>query len=169
MDTLMIERAMKYHSKTKKYFKGVFACNKLPQRVIEKPACFIINTDPSNKPGEHWVAVYVPKRGKCEYFDSFGLPPQKDQIIKFILRISQSFKYNKKQLQNILSTVCGNYCCEFLLWRCRGKNMNSFVKLYDVTNTIKNDSKTMTQFKQHFPNNSCKTRLIKNSVIKGRW
>ena len=35
----------------------------------------VANTDPSSKPGTHWVAFYFPSKGKGEFFDSYGHPP----------------------------------------------------------------------------------------------
>jgi hypothetical protein len=32
----------------------------------------VCNTDPSTKPGRHWIAIYVDEDGGREYFDSFG-------------------------------------------------------------------------------------------------
>ena len=39
----------------------------------------IINTDNSDMPGEHWVAIFK-NNNKVEYFDSFGLPPLQEEI-----------------------------------------------------------------------------------------
>ena len=39
-----------------------------------KAAAFVVNTDPSDQPGSHWVALYYDGLGQFEYFDSFGLP-----------------------------------------------------------------------------------------------
>ena len=51
-------------------FDGVFSADSLP----EKPRLLVVNTDPANQPGRHWVCMSV-KDGYGEYFDSFGLPP----------------------------------------------------------------------------------------------
>ena len=34
----------------------------------------VCNTDPSNRPGSHWIAIYV-EDGRGEFFDSFGRRP----------------------------------------------------------------------------------------------
>lgn len=39
-----------------------------------KTAVFVINTEPSHRPGEHLVALYYNGVGKREYFISFSLP-----------------------------------------------------------------------------------------------
>jgi len=48
-------------------FDGVFSLDTLPDR----PRLLVCNTDPSYRPGRHWVAICV-KDGPGEYFDSLG-------------------------------------------------------------------------------------------------
>ena len=52
-------------------FQGVYSCDTLPP----KPELLVCNTDPHDKPGTHWIAIYVDKNGRGEYFDSFGMEP----------------------------------------------------------------------------------------------
>ena len=40
-----------------------------------RPWCFILNTDPKNRPGTHWLALYAPLSCGIELFDSFGYSP----------------------------------------------------------------------------------------------
>ena len=40
----------------------------------DKPHLLVCNTDPSDKPGQHWVCIHV-EDGHGEYFDSFGRRP----------------------------------------------------------------------------------------------
>jgi len=48
-------------------FDGVFSVDTLPDR----PRSLVCITDPSYRPGRHWVAICL-KDGRGEYFDSFG-------------------------------------------------------------------------------------------------
>ena len=73
MNTLQIERLLKKDLKSKTIFKKVCALDQLEKPTF--PSAYVINSDPSSEPGEHWVAVYFDKRGRGEYFDSYGLPP----------------------------------------------------------------------------------------------
>ena len=73
MNTLQIERLLKKDWKTKNIFKKVCALDQLEKPTF--PSAYVINSDPSSEPGEHWVAVYFDKRGRGEYFDRYGLPP----------------------------------------------------------------------------------------------
>ncbi|KAF4522353.1 hypothetical protein B566_EDAN011073 [Ephemera danica] len=62
-----------------------FETDTLPN-VFEKPAIFIVNTDKAGAPGQHWVSIYISKKGHCEYFDSFGMPPYIPAHVDFINR-----------------------------------------------------------------------------------
>ena len=55
---------------------GVFARDDLPGITSEiRPWCLILNTDPKDQPGTHWLALYTPKENPIELFDSFGFLP----------------------------------------------------------------------------------------------
>ena len=136
MDTLLIKKLLK----TYKCFKGVYPCDKLPM-YNQLPLNIIINTDPSYKPGEHWVAVSINKDGKGTYFDSFGLPPLKEEIFNYLEEKStQGWSYNKTALQNIVSQTCGHYCVLFIIFKCQGLSTRNFVSKFNG-NTISNDKK----------------------------
>jgi len=63
-------------------FAGVFPCDRLPLS-IQNPGAVICNTDPHDKPGAHWVAMYV-DGDVGEYFDSYGLPPINSNFVNFL-------------------------------------------------------------------------------------
>ena len=55
---------------------GVFARDELTEISREiRPWCLILNTDPKDQPGTHWLALYAPIAGGIELFNSFGLSP----------------------------------------------------------------------------------------------
>jgi hypothetical protein len=57
---------------TKTVFTDVLPSDRLPAK-IRKPKGFILNTDPSNKPGTHgWLCFWLPVEKK-----SFGIPMAK--------------------------------------------------------------------------------------------
>lgn len=99
-----------------KDFIGVFPCDQLPP--LERGQAIIVNTDPHNKPGEHWVAFHMTNLGHLEYFDSFGLPPLVPALRKYINRSAHSkFTYSTIQLQHETGETCGNYCIAFVKFR----------------------------------------------------
>jgi hypothetical protein len=66
-----------------KIFKAVLPRDKLPNKV-KYPSAYIINTQGSSHPGEHWLAIYYDKNGNCDFFDSFGLNPAINGFIDFL-------------------------------------------------------------------------------------
>lgn len=60
----------------------------------------VINLDPHDKPGSHWVALYTNfDNNQIYFFDSFGKKPRK-KIKKFINKIAK-FMYQKKYNKNL--------------------------------------------------------------------
>jgi len=54
------------------YKVGVYPKDKIPS-TLPKRSCIVINTDPSDRPGEHWLALFV--LDHLEFFDSYAFPP----------------------------------------------------------------------------------------------
>jgi hypothetical protein len=133
----------------KKHFKGVFSADTLP-KVGEKPFSLIVNTHCSSQPGEHWVAMFRPKTGPLEYFDSFGRPPYVHEHIVFIQKNSFSFIYNETSLQSRESSMCGHYCLLYLQHRSSNKSMKNFVSDFNMRNPYNNDAKVMLMFRRLF-------------------
>ena len=82
---------------TKQFFKGVYAIDEIKSiKTVSYPSSFVINLDPSYKPGSHWVAVYFDKNGVGEYFDSFArYPPH--EIVHFLRSHAKGWQYNRMQ------------------------------------------------------------------------
>lgn len=152
MNTLEIWNALSENRYTQKYFKGVFPLDLLPKLIKKKPALFVVNTDRSNKPGSHWVAIYLPMKGKPEYFDSYGIQPIHNEFLEFFKRNKfTKVLYNKTQLQNLLSTVCGQYCCVYLLYKAQKKSLENFIETnFEKDKFRKNDKRVETLFLKNF-------------------
>ena len=103
-------------------FDGVFSIDNLP----ENPRLLVCNTDPSDKPGRHWVAISV-ENGCGEYFDSFGRRPN-CEFERYMNRHCSSWHFNDKQLQSIVSKFCGYYCIYFCIIRSRCVDMRKVVR-----------------------------------------
>lgn len=127
---------------------GVFPCNKLPNK-IKKPAFIIANTDPANKPGEHWVAFHFPIKGHAEFFDSFGQPPSKRYFTKFLERNASKYVINTQRFQGNFSSTCGNYCCLFLFYRSIGKSLKQFSNKFSPYNFNLNDARVLSLFNRN--------------------
>ena len=124
-----------------KSFIGCFACDQLELLSLTHFPCFlIVNTDPSNRPGTHWIAIRVSK-SNVEMFDSLGLLYENEipiSILAFIQRlaVSRSFKFNQR-FQPDSSVLCGFYCIFFVFLRqfCNFHN----IQLMFGDDFVKND------------------------------
>jgi len=103
-------------------FLGVFAADKIPDCAASTRAtssCFIANTDPAHKAGQHWVAFYMPPSpARLEFFDSYGLTPADYAFPR--LPSEERIFANCVMLQGLTSDVSGHYCLIYLLLRSRG-------------------------------------------------
>ena len=136
MNTLEINKHFKGYS----CYAGTFACDELPSNQLsKKPFALIMNTDPVDKPGQHWVAIFVDKHNNAEYFDSYGFPPLNVSVYKFFENQNvASFIHNTIQLQGVTATTCGAYCITFLKLRCQNISFNEIILLDFNDETIKN-------------------------------
>ena len=114
----------------------VCSIDKLPQSITDYPLSLIINTDESDQPGEHWIAVYIVSPKEAEFFDSYGHEPcyMDDRLCHFLS--NYNVLYNSQPFQGPLSVVCGHYCVLFILHRSRGV---SFYDILHVLNSVNSD------------------------------
>jgi Adenovirus endoprotease len=98
----------------------IVSIDTLLYRCPDAPSGYIINLSKSSEQGSHWVALYFDPNGKATYFDSYGFKPRNREINQFIRLHSKSLTFNKKQLQQLQSKVCGHYSCVFLYYMFGG-------------------------------------------------
>jgi len=67
MNSRQIDRIISLHVRR---FDGVYSSDELSQQ--RSPKLLVANTNPADRPGEHWIAMSVDERGNRQYFDSFG-------------------------------------------------------------------------------------------------
>ena len=76
MDTFQLDQVRTKDPFTKGSFAGVYACDQLSSIEINKYLrSFVVNTDPMELPGAHWLAIYFEEQMKGEFFDSYGKHP----------------------------------------------------------------------------------------------
>ena len=146
MNTIQINKVLTKHVK---YFQGVYPIDLLPSTLV-KPSIIVINLDKHYMPGSHWVAVCFSDSGYAEYFDSYGLPPYKLEIMAYLQRHSISWTFNRHRLQGLTTNVCGHYCCIYALHRARGLSMTSFVNMFEPARHTCNDIKAVRMFRAQF-------------------
>jgi len=121
MNTEQIERLLKKDPYARKIFRKVCARDEM-RTVNVRPSAYIINSHPSTKPGEHWIAMFF------------------TDVLK---RNSKSWSFNKKTLQSLFSKTCGHFCVYYILFRCRGKSMSSLTSHF-TANLTDNDRRITT-------------------------
>ena len=61
------------HPDLGKFYGGTKVCNRLPSTDHQEGIrTYIVNTDPHDKPGTHWIALWTDGE-HCEMMDSFAL------------------------------------------------------------------------------------------------
>ena len=80
----------------------------------------MVNTDSHDKPGTHWVCLYVVPP-VVEYFDSYGVKPFLPEILNFTDRPQSRAVWNPFDYQALNTTVCGQYSVYYLLQRHKRK------------------------------------------------
>ena len=124
-------------------FYGTVACDRLPSVVNrEGPAAYIVNMNPHDKPGKHWIALWT-QDNVCEILDSYALPLQEykttDPLIEWLERHYKVQVYSQKTLQSAFSQSCGDYALMFLVLKARGANMQDFLSLFSSKDFVNND------------------------------
>lgn len=107
-------------------FKGVFPCDRLPEKFT-LPAAFIINLSDHTSRGSHWVGLFINRKRHGEYFNSFGFGPNQQDIIKFISLNCIELSFSKKQIQHITSNKCGKYVIIFILTKMYNRNFGEIL------------------------------------------
>jgi hypothetical protein len=122
MDSCQIDRILRKNPVTCKCYEGCFPADKIPTKFQSYPRGMVVNTDVSNMPGEHWVAIYIPNSHHVEFYDSLcEWPSNSPEINQFLSR----FKFIKHNgiyyppIQSPLSKSCGEHVIYFLHMRCK--------------------------------------------------
>ena len=148
MDTLQIARLLEMDPCTRSIFRGVVPKDGLPTTIDGVlPAAFVCNTDDGDEPGEHWIALYLATDGRGDYFCSYGLPPRHAVFRTFMNEHCSEWTHNSKRLQSPLSNVCGQYCVAFVMLRCNGFPMRTFINVFG-TDLVANDCRVFDWLKQ---------------------
>jgi hypothetical protein len=97
--------------------------------------------------GSHWVALCISDSGYADYFDSYGLPPYKLEIMSYLQNHSTSWTFNRHRLQGLTSNACGHYCCLYALHRARGLSMTLFTSMFTPAHYRCNDIRAVRVFR----------------------
>jgi len=135
-----------------KWFCG-FSTPDLPlSKQMKKPSLYVLNTDKSTGPGEHWCIVIFFENGLCEFFDSNGFSPNIYKFDKPFLKLAKHVEYNNLRVQSITSSTCGHHCIFFAVHRSRGISMQDIMKKYAPFNLMENDKMVYDFVQKHYGN-----------------
>ena len=104
----------------------VCAKDLLPQKKPVDMKAYIVNTDISTDPGEHWVAIYF-RGNQAIYFDSYGMSPEKEYTLPFIERNSSHWIQNTEMLQSPWSRTCGVWCIYIIQQLNKGLDLKTAI------------------------------------------
>ena len=149
MNTSQLRRVASRHRRVGPVFAGVFASDELPKKATNK--AYIINLDPSNKRGSHWISIYFhPEKNAATYFDPYGLKPKSLNIIRFLRRNAMFKTYNRKVYQSPCSFVCGEYALYHLYHQANGLPLSVLDRHFHPMTKRNNDRKVVRFVKKHF-------------------
>ena len=130
MFTQDLIRLLLRNPKSRRVFCGVIPIDHLTLKRVRRPCSFIINTDPSSQPGQHWFAVFDPRLNSqpIEIFDSFGLPSHQKLLFDFIKINSHrnQFIYNTRKIQADDSINCGKFSLLYIYFKAKGYTMSQY-------------------------------------------
>jgi hypothetical protein len=134
MNSTKIHQMLK--ERCRRVFLGVFTKDQLPRKLPpRRPLLLVCNTDPHDKPGEHWIVMYIDRIG--EYFDSFAQePPRTFQL--YLEKHCKAVVTNNKTMQSVISAYCGHYCVFYCLMKTLNYSLKEIVDAF-TSDTALND------------------------------
>lgn len=123
MNTKQLWSSLTFNCITNPYFDGVFSSDTLID-IKKKPELIICNTDPSTKPGEHWVLFFFDSDNSVDFYDSLG----KDisyygiKFLEFVQRFADNLTQSSERTQPVNSSLCGEYCLFYAYHKCKRNN-----------------------------------------------
>jgi len=107
----------------------------------------IFNTDPHDKPGQHWISMFVNiKKGKIFFFDSVGTTAPKEVMVLVNRIIKQgknqkppiNFKFDQNHPveHQYSDTECGMYSLYFIIQMLEDKITAQYLKTHIITDNL---------------------------------
>lgn len=91
-------------------WRGVYPLDRI--RFLENGG-YVVNTQTSSLPGEHWIAIYV-KPYNVSVFDPLGFY-YPSLLVNIVSRMRSKLTYNYIRYQDPLTLTCGQHCLAWLL------------------------------------------------------
>ena len=153
MDNLELENILDilFKSDLNMFYTVLSANDVLNIKIKNFPAAYIVNTEPSNKRGSHWVCFYFAKDSYPEFFYSLGESPAFYDLDfqTFLLRNGKCFIHNVKRIQSYGSSLCGLYAVYFIWHRFMKESFEKILGHFS-DNLDKNDNIIQSEFRDKF-------------------
>ena len=146
MNTKQLYQALIFNKYTNECFNGVYSLDTL-EDIEAKPKLIICNTDPSNKPGKHWVLFYFEK-DNVEFFDSLGksIDNYGIEFLRFARKFAKTISQSQLRVQAKNTDTCGQYCLYYAYLRCKGNSMESIIIKMQTVKIIMDVVKSVFKF-----------------------
>lgn len=130
---------------TRTYFGGVVPQDQLQHLKIDskKTSFYVVNTDYTGQPGEHWTVIFLQKDSIPEFFDSLANRPQAygENFTNFLIQQGPNFLISRKRIQAKNSSACGHFCVYYAFFRCLMYSMEQILDMFSWTKYLRNDIK----------------------------
>jgi len=150
------------------YYTEVLPCDKL-NLVPNKPFAIVINSDTSDSPGAHWLAIFM-KQGseEVEFFDSCAMPVKfyNSFVGSFLSSKGTKTRLNTVRLQSGDSNACGQYCIYFLLHRIVGIPYDRILQKFSAVDLECNDIIVQEFMRHNFGGDSAEDALDCENELK---
>ena len=152
MNNLQLDYLAGTHPRLSQVFYGTVPCDRLPRTLPQEgPTAYIVNTDPHDEPGRHWIAIWT-EGNVSEIMDSYGLSLEvygtTDPIVEWLNRHSKYQLHNRQSLQSLFSQSCGDYALMYLIDRAEGRSMQQFLNRFKKKDYVNNDRKVGQMMKR---------------------
>ena len=118
MNTKQLWTALTLNSKTNNFFDGIFSYDTLVNIKL-KPTLLICNTDPSYKPGKHWVLFFF-KKNEVDFYDSMGkdISFYGTEFLSLVEKFGLKYNMCNIRTQPVNTSLCGVYCLYYAYLKC---------------------------------------------------
>ena len=88
----------------------------------------VVNLEPSNEDGSHWIGLYTKSPDQIFYFDSYGMVPD-DLVEEYLKENFKRITINTIRFQSHFSSVCGHYCIYLIYKMSSGSSFNDLIRI----------------------------------------
>ena len=161
MNTKQLYNALTLNAYTNKYFDGIYSIDTL-KNINEKPELIICNTDPSNKPGEHWVLFFFNDES-VDFYDSLGkdIKYYGSEFYDFVNKFAKSWYSCMERTQPLGTSLCRQYCLYYAYGKTQSCTMREIIDSMFSPELVVN---IVTKKKNFYIHSKYNSILLQNSV-----